>query len=129
MPPTASINRARIHACTTPNAIKRPSKIGLAQHLSSSIIDQNNMHHSTWPWLVEMRRISGNRLPCGTSCQQSEEHAQMIHFRNQFFYAHASNMYRCEMSAHISIAFIRTYHETACFCNSKVYAGNSHIGL
>ncbi len=66
---TSSINRARIHASTTTDAMKRPMELFALAQVAAPVIDQDDVELTTWHGTMKMRSVGSDRLTGGASGQ------------------------------------------------------------
>ena len=65
MAAAASVDRARIHAGTTANAVQTVAKLAALHDLTATVVNQHHMQLSTRPRAMKMRRVRRHRLTGG----------------------------------------------------------------
>ena len=128
-----AVDRACVETGATADATQRRSELGVGEDLGSAGIDEHNMHLLGAIEFLGLFRagedlgVTGQRLTGGRSCQQVQQHRQVVESGNQFLDPHHGDVSLRNRCTEATIAFVGADHHRTTLCDQEIAPGDAQI--
>src|SRR6266487_1999453 len=124
------IGWADVGTGSTTNAAQCIFETGIIAHLTTPIINKNDMHlFVRRRGTSDKSRIARNVLGSGTACKQAQLCHGLGKRADQFIITSHNDMYRRQRGYKTAIPLISEYHHSAAFSNQRIRPTDAHAGV
>ena len=127
MAAAAPVDGAGVHTGAAADALQRITEVFPAQLHRTAVVDDDNVHFAPFLGPLVMGSKNGHRLTGGAAAEQAGEDAQVLGFWGDLFDAHAVDLHRRQVNAHVGVALVGAHDYAARFRHGEVHARNSGL--